>query len=114
MKNLLPLQTLTAAIDDFHLWLSAFLVNVLEVYPVFFVLIPIEVERHKAEHFALEVNPNKHTLDVMVWVLRVPYHHLGVAIVVGGELVLSHGSVGKSGLYLCGQSFGHSPFIAFS
>jgi hypothetical protein len=26
----------------------------------------------------------------VVGVLRVPYHHLGVAIVVGGELVLSH------------------------
>ena len=110
----LPLQTLTAAIDDFHLWLSAFLVNILEVYPVFFVLIPIEVEMHEAEHFALEVHTDEHTFNIMVGVLRVPYHHLGVAIMVGGELVLSHGSVGKSGLYLCGQSFGHSPFIAFS
>lgn len=67
-----------------------FFVNILEVYPVFFVLIPIEAERHKTEHFALEVNPYQHTFDVVVGVLRVPYHHLGVAIVVGGELVLGH------------------------
>ena len=93
MKNLLPLDATATAIDDRHLWLSTWLVNELEMHPVFLVLVPIEVERYEVEHFALEVHTDEHTFDVVVWVLRVPYHHLRVAIVVRGELVLSHGQL---------------------
>lgn len=89
MKDLLPLIDSTA-IYNLHLWLATRLINELVMHPVIFVLIPILVEWYQMKHFAIKVHTDKHTFYVMVWVLRVPKHHLRVSVVVVGELVLSH------------------------